>query len=201
MPRPSKSRNYAYEPEKQPILEAWPEFWWMSERDRSNAFEARARAYEGEGYRAWPLARGIKRRQYTVRRHSHRPLRQAPAQPSFSKQHRIIEPPHPDAAWAPLLELLVIRQDAFVDYCRILKPAGGILITYKEYDRRSRHIFWRVFAWSAATGFELWFISTYSLLETCWTNVLCLLVATAVNFLIVPRRSKSFGRSKFAPTA
>jgi hypothetical protein len=51
MARSSNSENYPYEPEEKPILEAWPEFWWLNERDRSNAFEARARAYGGEGYR------------------------------------------------------------------------------------------------------------------------------------------------------
>jgi len=50
MPRPSQSPNYAYEPEERPILEAWPEFWSINETDRANAFEARARAYGGEGY-------------------------------------------------------------------------------------------------------------------------------------------------------
>lgn len=33
-----------------PILEAQPEFWWMSEEDRAIAFDARARAHGGEGY-------------------------------------------------------------------------------------------------------------------------------------------------------
>ena len=50
MPWPSTNTNYPYEPEERPLLDAWPEFWWMNDRDRSNAFEARARAY-GEGYR------------------------------------------------------------------------------------------------------------------------------------------------------
>ena len=37
-----------------PSLENWPEFWWMNETDRANAFEARARAYGGQGYRSYP---------------------------------------------------------------------------------------------------------------------------------------------------
>jgi hypothetical protein len=51
-PRPSKSRNYAYEPEETPLLKASPDFWWMKESDRSNAFEARALDHYGQGYRS-----------------------------------------------------------------------------------------------------------------------------------------------------
>lgn len=54
MPRPSQSPNYAYEPEPYPILEAWPEFWWMSDLERANALEARALASGGDGCRARP---------------------------------------------------------------------------------------------------------------------------------------------------
>jgi hypothetical protein len=51
MPRPSDNPNGADDAVEHPILHAWPEFWWMSEQDRSDAFEARALAYGGEGYR------------------------------------------------------------------------------------------------------------------------------------------------------
>lgn len=50
MPRPSDSSNYPYEPEPYPLIRANPDFWWMSETDRANAFEARALAYYGQGY-------------------------------------------------------------------------------------------------------------------------------------------------------
>jgi hypothetical protein len=33
-----------------PILEAYPEFHELNETDRSNALEARAKAYGGQGY-------------------------------------------------------------------------------------------------------------------------------------------------------
>jgi hypothetical protein len=39
-----------YPPQPYPLLKVNPEFWWMNESDRSNAFEARARACLGEGY-------------------------------------------------------------------------------------------------------------------------------------------------------
>jgi hypothetical protein len=51
MPRPSDTPNGANDAVEHPILHAWPEFWWMSEQDRSDAFEARALAYGGTGYR------------------------------------------------------------------------------------------------------------------------------------------------------
>jgi hypothetical protein len=57
MPRPSDNPNYAYEVEETPLLIASPDFWWMNEQDRSDAFEARARAYGGEGYRGSQRAR------------------------------------------------------------------------------------------------------------------------------------------------
>ena len=50
-PRPSRNPNYAYEAEETPLLKASPEFWSMNEVDRANAFEARALAYGGSGYR------------------------------------------------------------------------------------------------------------------------------------------------------
>jgi hypothetical protein len=53
-PRPSNSPNHAYEAVETPLLKASPDFWWMNEVDRSNAFEARALAYGGSGYRPHP---------------------------------------------------------------------------------------------------------------------------------------------------
>jgi hypothetical protein len=53
-PRPSNNPNYAYEPVETPLLRASPDFWSLNEVDRSNAFEARARAYGGSGYRHYP---------------------------------------------------------------------------------------------------------------------------------------------------
>ena len=47
-----RPNEYDHENEvfKHPLLSDWPEFWWMSETDRAIAFDARARAYGGEGY-------------------------------------------------------------------------------------------------------------------------------------------------------
>jgi len=46
-----KSPEHPYEPEPYPILEAWPEFWWMSEEEKRALIEARARQHGGSGYR------------------------------------------------------------------------------------------------------------------------------------------------------
>jgi len=54
MPRPSPNPNYAYEVEETPLLITSPDFWWMNETDRANAFEARALTYGGAGYRSHP---------------------------------------------------------------------------------------------------------------------------------------------------
>lgn len=51
MPRPSANPNYAYEAEETPLLIANHDFGWMNDVDRANAFEARALAYGGTGYR------------------------------------------------------------------------------------------------------------------------------------------------------
>jgi hypothetical protein len=41
-------------PHPYPLLVASPDFWWMNEVDHGNAFEARAIAYGGQGYRYHP---------------------------------------------------------------------------------------------------------------------------------------------------
>lgn len=51
MSRPSDSRAHPYEPEPYPILQAWPEFWWMDELKKAALEESLARQYGGEGLR------------------------------------------------------------------------------------------------------------------------------------------------------
>jgi hypothetical protein len=51
MPRSSDDTDHIREAVEHPILRGWPEFWWLGEKDRSDAFEARALAYGGDGYR------------------------------------------------------------------------------------------------------------------------------------------------------
>jgi hypothetical protein len=61
-PRPSDNPNCAYEAVETPLLKAAPDFWWMNEVDRANAFEARALAYGGQGYRYHPGRSGGRER-------------------------------------------------------------------------------------------------------------------------------------------
>jgi hypothetical protein len=77
------------------------------------------------------------------------------------------------------------KSDPYLDYARSLTPEGGILIVYKDLDLRLRFLLWRIFAWTAATGFEGWFLFTRSPVERTWINLLCLLTVAGVNFLIV----------------
>ena len=75
--------------------------------------------------------------------------------------------------------------DPYLDYARSLTREGGILVAYKDLDLRLRYLLWRIFAWTAATGFEAWFLLYRSPVESTWINVLCLLAVAGVNFLIV----------------
>jgi hypothetical protein len=54
MSKPSKSPAHPYEPEPYPILEAWPDFWWMDEMEKAALEEALARKYGGQGIRPRP---------------------------------------------------------------------------------------------------------------------------------------------------
>jgi hypothetical protein len=44
-PRPSDNPNYAYEVAERPILHAWPEYWWMNDKESSDLIEHLALAW------------------------------------------------------------------------------------------------------------------------------------------------------------
>lgn len=77
------------------------------------------------------------------------------------------------------------KSDPYLDYARSLTSEGGILIVYKDLDLRLRFLLWRIFAWTAATGFETWFLLYRSPVQSSWVNVLCWLAVAGINFLIV----------------
>jgi hypothetical protein len=77
------------------------------------------------------------------------------------------------------------KADPYLDYARSLTPEGGILIVYKDLELRLRFLLWRIFAFTAATGFEAWFLLYRSPVESTWINLLCLAVVAGLNFLIV----------------
>jgi hypothetical protein len=54
MTKRSNSPAHPYEPEPYPILEAWPDFWWMDEMEKAALEEALARKYGGQGVRPRP---------------------------------------------------------------------------------------------------------------------------------------------------
>jgi hypothetical protein len=95
--------------------------------------------------------------------------------------------------------LTTAKEDAFVDYRRTLTADGGILITYKDYDLRWRHTIWRVFAWLAATGFEVWLVVHHSPVASWWINAACLLLAAATNWLIVMKKVQTYGSVEIRP--
>jgi hypothetical protein len=122
--------------------------------------------------------------------------------PPFRKRPRhVCRPPRPivrkpnvaRARLSPAVPLVLprldgtprVRRDAFVDYSRVLTPEGGILITYKDFDRRWRITIWRVVAWSVMTGFEVWLVRNYSPVVSGWVNLACLLLVAVINWLIV----------------
>ena len=79
------------------------------------------------------------------------------------------------------------QTDPYVDYGRFLTAEGGILISYKDLDLRLRHTIWRLFAWTASTGGEGWFLLHHSPVHSGWVNVACFLVIAIINWLIVAK--------------
>jgi hypothetical protein len=77
--------------------------------------------------------------------------------------------------------------DAHVDYARTLTPEGGVVIAYKDFDRRWRHVIARVVLWSVASGSEGWILLRHSPLHNPWISIACLLVVVIINWLIVSR--------------
>jgi hypothetical protein len=47
--KPSDGTAHPYEPEPYPLLEAWPEFWWMPDQERNALQESLARKLGGQG--------------------------------------------------------------------------------------------------------------------------------------------------------
>src|ERR1700733_5930980 len=60
------------------------------------------------------------------------------------------------------------QPDPYIDYGRFLTPDGGVRIIYKDLDLRLRHTIWRIFAWTAATGYEIWLLFYHSPVQSIW---------------------------------
>jgi hypothetical protein len=91
------------------------------------------------------------------------------------------------------------QPDPYVDYGRFLTPEGGVLFIYKDLDLRLRHMLWRVFAWTAATGLEGWYLLHHSPLQSLWLNIACLLAVAGVNLFIVWKAVEIYRRIEIRP--
>jgi hypothetical protein len=86
-----------------------------------------------------------------------------------------------------------IAKSAFYKYRRSLTPEGGILIEYRDADRRWRITFLRILLWVAMTYAALWLIRTYSPLG--WILNLAILVLAAIAIWWIVRRPIGAARS------
>lgn len=88
---------------------------------------------------------------------------------------------------------------AYEDYRRVLTAAGGILIIYKDLDLRWRYMLWRIAAWSAFTGFELWITQNLPDRGPGWLAYLGLLAAGVLNWLILRKPVEVLRRIEIRP--
>jgi hypothetical protein len=114
---------------------------------------------------------------------------------------RTIARPAPPAAKIPSAASYpaVSDPDPYLDYGRYLTPEGGVLFVYKDLDLRWRYTIWRVFAWTAATGYEGWYLRHYSPVQSVWINIACFVAIAALNYLIVRKPIEVYRRAELRP--
>jgi hypothetical protein len=105
----------------------------------------------------------------------------------------------PPSVALPPSSAVGFHPDPYVDYGRVLTPEGGILIAYKDLDTRLRHILWRLFAWTASTGGEGWFLLSHSPVHSGWINIACLIAMAVINGLIVAKPVELYRRVEIRP--
>jgi hypothetical protein len=86
-----------------------------------------------------------------------------------------------------------IVKSAFYKYRRSLTPEAGILIEYRDADRRWRITILRIVLWMAMTYAVLWLLHTYSPLG--WLLNLAILVLAAIISAWIVRRPIGAARS------
>ena len=96
-------------------------------------------------------------------------------------------------------DALILNAGPYEGYGRILTAAGGILITFKDRDLRWRHTIWRVAAWSAFTGFELWLTQNLPAGGPGWLAYLALLAAAVLNWLILRKPAEVLRQIEIRP--
>ena len=105
----------------------------------------------------------------------------------------------PPSVALPATSSTGFQPDPYVDYGRVLTAAGGILIAYKDLDTRLRHTIWRLFAWTASTGCEGWFLLYHSPVHSGWINIACLIAIAVINGLIVAKPVELYRRIEIRP--
>lgn len=79
------------------------------------------------------------------------------------------------------------RPNPYVEYSRTLTAEGGILLTFKAIDDAFLLKLRRFFLWACSTCFEIWFAMHFLPGTAMFAKVLCLLVASFVNWRIVKK--------------
>lgn len=92
-----------------------------------------------------------------------------------------------------------MQPDPYLDYGRYLTPEGGVLFIYKDIDTRLRHVLWRLFAWTASTGAEIWYVLHYTPVDNLWINVAFLLALAILNWLIVSKPVELYRQVELRP--
>ena len=84
--------------------------------------------------------------------------------------------------------------DPYLDYGRFLTAEAGILLIYKDIDKRFRHTFWRVLAWSSFTAVEYYYLFSVAPIQNRWVTVAAFVAAAVVNWLIVAKPIEIYRR-------
>jgi hypothetical protein len=91
------------------------------------------------------------------------------------------------------------QPDPYLDYGRFLTPEGGMLFLYKDLDLRLRYLFWRLFAFAAATSLDAWFLRFHSPVRSALINVVCFFVFAVLNWLIVRKPPEVYRSAEIRP--
>ena len=117
----------------------------------------------------------------------------------IARSNRPVVAYDPPSVALPATSSTGFQPDPYVDYGRVLTAAGGILIAYKDLDTRLRHTIWRIFAWTASTGCEGWFLLYHSPVHSGWINIACLIAIAVINGLIVAKPVELYRRIEIRP--
>jgi hypothetical protein len=118
---------------------------------------------------------------------------------TFVRSNTAVATPQHSRAPAPSSVPTVFQSDPYLDYGRFLTPDGGVLILYKDVDERFRRTLWRLFAWTAFTIAEGYFLYGRSPLQIPWINIACFIVVALTNWLVVRRPVEVYRNIEIRP--